>query len=152
MSVTALTATRANFTALTVTGANNTFNAAYPTTPGSGYLQATKQGSIVTLAGSIELVATTGFNLSNGTPVSIATAPAGFRPVAGTISFYVRVFKKATAPYTDPDGSFDARITIDTAGTMQMIPFPIYPAASLVMPTSTKVEILIGGHSYSILP
>lgn len=152
LSVTALTATRANMTAISVAGANNTFNPSYPTTPGSGYAQVTKQGNIVTIAGSIELVATSGFNLSNGSLVALATVPAGYRPIAGTISFYTRVFKKATAPYTDPDGSFDARITIDTGGTLTMIPFPIYPAASLVMPAGTKVEVLIGGHSYSVLP
>lgn len=152
LSVTSLTATRANLTAISVAGANNTFNPSYPTTPGTGYAQVTKQGSIVTIAGSIELVATTGFNLSNGASVALATVPVGYRPIAGSISFYARVFKKATAPYTDPDGSFDARIVIDTAGTLTMIPFPIYPAASLVLPASTKVEVLLGGHSYSVLP
>lgn len=152
LSVTSLTATRVNLTAIAVTGANNTFNSAYPTSPGSGYLQATKQGSIVTLAGSVELVATSGFNVSNGAAVALATVPVGYRPVAGTISFYVRVFKKTTAPYTDPDGSFDARITIDTGGTLSMIPFPIYPAASLVLAAGHKLEILIGGHNYSVLP
>jgi hypothetical protein len=153
LSVTAATTTRANLTAIAVSGANNTFPAAYPTSPGSGYVQVTKQSNIVTLAGSIELVTTSGLTLAFGTPVPIATVPAGFRPVAGTISFYTRVFKKATAPYTDPDGSFDARITIDTGGTVTMIPYPAYPAASLVLSVAgTKVEILVGSYSYSILP
>jgi hypothetical protein len=153
LSVTGLTATRANLTAIAVVGANNTFPAGFPTTPGSGYALATKQGSIVTLAGSIELVVTSGLTLASGSLVALATVPAGFRPIAGTISFYCRVFKKATAPYTDPDGSFDARITIDTAGTLTMIPFPVYPAASLILSTAgSKVEVLIGGNSYSILP
>jgi len=153
LSVTGLTATRANLTSIAVPGANNTFNPAYPTTPGSGYALATKQGSIVTLAGSIELVVTSGLTLSNAALIALATVPAGFRPIAGTISFYCRVFKKATAPYTDPDGSFDARITIDTAGTLTMIPFPLYPAASLILSAAgSKVEVLIGGISYSILP
>jgi len=101
----------------------------------------------------IELVVTSGLTLASGSLVALATVPAGFRPIAGTISFYCRVFKKATAPYTDPDGSFDARITIDTAGTLTMIPFPVYPAASLIFSTAgSKVEVLIGGNSYSILP
>jgi hypothetical protein len=153
LSVTGLTATRANLTAIAVAGANNTFPAGFPTTPGSGYALVTKQGSIVTLAGSIELVVTSGLTLASGSLVALATVPAGFRPIAGTISFYCRVFKKATAPYTDPDGSFDARITIDTAGTLTMIPFPVYPAASLILSTAgSKVEVLIGGNSYSILP
>ena len=153
LSVTGLTATRANLTAIAVVGANNTFPAGFPTTPGSGYALVTKQGSIVTLAGSIELVVTSGLTLASGSLVALATVPAGFRPIAGTISFYCRVFKKATAPYTDPDGSFDARITIDTAGTLTMIPFPVYPAASLILSTAgSKVEVLIGGNSYSILP
>ena len=153
LSVTGLTATRANLTAIAVVGANNTFPAGFPTTPGSGYALVTKQGSIVTLAGSIELVVTSGLTLASGSLVALATVPAGFRPIAGTISFYCRVFKKATAPYTDPDGSFDARITIDTAGTLTMIPFPVYPAASLILSTAgSKVEVLIGGISYSILP
>lgn len=153
LSVTGLTATRANLTAIAVTGANNTFPAGFPTTPGSGYALVTKQGSIVTLAGSIELVVTSGLTLASGSLVALATVPAGFRPIAGTISFYCRVFKKATAPYTDPDGSFDARITIDTAGTLTMIPFPVYPAASLILSTvGSKVEVLLGAHSYSILP
>jgi hypothetical protein len=152
LSVTGLTATRVNLTAIAVTGANNTFNGAFPTTPGSGYILATKQGSIVTLAGSIELVTTSGLNVISGSTVPLATVPAGYRPIAGTISFYVRVFKKTTAPYTDPDGSFDARITIDTGGTLSMIPFPIYPAASLVLSAGQKIEILIGGHNYSVLP
>jgi hypothetical protein len=153
LSVTGLTATRANLTAIAVAGANNTFPAGFPTTPGSGYALVTKQGSIVTLAGSIELVVTSGLTLASGSLVALATVPAGFRPIAGTISFYCRVFKKATAPYTDPDGSFDARITIDTAGTLTMIPFPVYPAASLILSTvGSKVEVLLGGNSYSILP
>lgn len=152
LSVAASTPTRLNFTPITVAGANNTFNPGYPTSPGSGYLQGIKQGNIVTLAGSIELVSTTGFNLSNATPVPVATAPVGLRPIAGTISFYARVFKKTTAPFTDPDGSFDARITIDTGGTLQLIPFPVFPAASIVLPAGTKVEVLIGGNSYSVLP
>jgi hypothetical protein len=153
LSVTAATTTRANLTAIAVAGANNTFPAAYPTSPGSGYVQVTKQSNIVTLAGSIELVTTSGLTLAFGTPVPVATVPAGFRPVAGTISFYAKVFKKATAPYTDPDGSFDARITIDTGGTVTMIPYPAYPAASLVLSVAgTKVEILVGSYSYSILP
>ncbi len=153
LSVTGLTATRANLTAIAVTGANNTFPAAYPTSPGTGYAQVTKQGSIVTLAGSIELVVTSGLTLAFGTPVPIATVPAGFRPITGPISFYSRAFKKGTAPYNDPDGSFDARITIDIAGTVNIIPYPTYPAASLVLATAgSKVEILLGAHSYSILP
>ena len=153
LSVSGLTATRSNLTAIGVTGANNTFNGAFPTTPGSGYAQVTKQGNIVTLAGSIELVVTSGLTLAFGAPVPIATVPAGFRPLAGTISFYSRVFKKSIAPYTDPDGSFDARITIDTAGTVNIIPYPTYPASSLVLSVaSSRVEILLGAHSYSILP
>jgi hypothetical protein len=153
LSVTAATTTRANLTAIAVAGANNTFPAAYPTSPGSGYAQVTKQSNIVTLAGSIELVITSGLTLAFGTPVPIATVPAGFRPVAGTISFYAKVFKKGTAPYTDPDGSFDARITIDTGGTVNIIPYPAYPASSLVLTVAgSKVEILVGGYSYSILP
>jgi hypothetical protein len=105
------------------------------------------------LSGSIELVVTSGLTLSFGSSVPLATVPAGYRPVAGSISFYCRVFKKATAPFTDPDGSFDARITIDTAGTLIMIPFPVYPAASLILSTvGSKVEVLLGAHSYSVLP
>jgi hypothetical protein len=153
LSVLGLTATRANLTAIAVSGANNTFNGAFPATPGSGYALATKQGSIVTLSGSIELVVTSGLTLSSGSSVPLATVPAGYRPVAGSISFYCRVFKKATAPYTDPDGSFDARITIDTAGTLIMIPFPVYPAASLILSTvGSKVEVLLGAYTYSVLP
>lgn len=152
LSVTALAATRANLSPISVSGANNTFNPAFPTSPGSGYAQVTKQGSIVTLAGNIEIVATSSFSLSNATPLPIATVPAGFRPIAGTISFYARVFKKTTAPHTDPDGSFDSRITIDTGGTMQLIPFPVYPASSIILTSSHKIEILLGGMSYSILP
>ena len=153
LSVTGLTATRGNLTAIAVPGANNTFNGAFPTTPGSGYAQVTKQGNIVTLAGSIELVTTSGLTLAFGAPVPIATVPIGFRPLAGTISFYSRVFKKSIAPYTDPDGSFDARITIDTAGTVNIIPYPAYPAASLVLSVaSSRVEILLGAQSYSVLP
>ena len=153
LSVTGLITTRANLTPVGVTGANNTFPAAYPTSPGSGYALASKQGNIVTLAGSIELVTTSGLTLAFGTAVPIATVPAGYRPVAGPISFYARVFKKATAPYTDPDNAFDGRITIDTGGNMNFIPYPAYPAASLVLSTAgTKVEILLGAQSYSILP
>jgi hypothetical protein len=152
LSVTGVTATRANLTAVAVPGANNTFNGTFPTTPGSGYAQVTKQGSIVTLAGSIELVVTSGLTLAFGTPVPIATVPAGYRPVTGTISFYSRVFKKATAPYNDPDGSFDARISIDVAGNVNIIPYPAF-SSSLVLPTAgAKVEILLGAHSYSVLP
>lgn len=153
LSVSGLTATRSNLTAIGVPGTNNTFNGAFPTTPGSGYAQVTKQGNIVTLAGSIELVVTSGLTLAFGAPVPIATVPVGFRPLAGTISFYSRVFKKSIAPYTDPDGSFDARITIDTAGTVNIIPYPSYPAASLVLSVaSSRIEILLGAHSYSVLP
>ncbi len=153
LSVAGLTATRSNLTAIAVPGANNTFNGAFPTTPGSGYAQVTKQGSIVTVSGSIELVTTSGLTIAFGAPLPIATVPVGFRPLAGTISFYSRVFKKSIAPYTDPDGSFDARITIDIAGTVNIIPYPAYPAASLVLSVaSSRVEILLGSYSYSILP
>ena len=153
LSVSGLTATRANLTAIAVTGANNTFNGAFPTSPGSGYAQVTKQGSIVTLAGSIELVVTSGLTLAYGAAIPIATVPAGFRPVAGPISFFTRVFKKTIAPYTNPDDAFDARITIDTGGTVNIIPYPSYPGSSLVLTVAgNKIEILVGAHSYSILP
>ena len=153
LSVTGLTATRANLSPITVSGTNNTFPAGFPATPGSGYALATKQGSIVTLSGSIELVVTSGLTLSFGSSVPLATVPAGYRPIAGSISFYCRVFRKGTAPFNDPDGSFDARVTIDTGGTLIMIPYPVYPAASLILSTvGSKVEVLLGAHSYSVLP
>lgn len=152
LSVSGLTPTRATFTPLSITGANNSFNAAYPALPGSGYLQGIRQGDIVTLNGNIELTATTGFSLTNNTGIPIATAPASLTPSAGTVRFYVRVFKKATSPYSEPDGSFDGFVTIDTGGSVVFTPFPVYPPASLVLAASQKIEILFGGISYSVMP
>jgi hypothetical protein len=153
LSVAANTPSRVTLTPMSVLGVNNTFNVAYPSLPGSGYPIATKQGIIVTLQGSVEFVATSGFSLSNGTAIPFATLPAGFRPLAGTMSFFVTVFSKKTAPYQDPDSApFKARVTIDTGGTLQLIPYPIFPPASSLYTASQKIEFDLSSISFSVMP
>ena len=153
LSVAANIPSRVTLTPMSVTGANNTFNPAFPSLPGSGYALATKQGILVTLQGTVEFVATSGFTLSNGTPIPFATLPAGFRPLAGTMSFFVTVLSKKTAPYQEPDTApFTARVTIDTGGTLQLIPYPIFPPASSIFAASQKIEFDLSTISFSIMP
>jgi hypothetical protein len=152
LSVTGATATRYNFTPNSVTGATNGNSPIFPATPGSGYLMGILYGKMVTLNGNIRLTSTGSLSLSSGGAVILATAPAAIRPTT-TVYFYARVFKRATSPYTEPDGSFDAMVSLDSAGVLSIIPYPIYPAASLVLSTAGQsVEIVFGGHSYTILP
>lgn len=153
LSVAANTPTRVTLTPLTILGANNTFNPAYPALPGSGYPVATKQGILVSIQGSIELVATSGFSLSNGVAIPLATLPAGYRPPAGTLSFLVTMFSKKTSPYIEPDTApVIGRITIDTGGTVNLIPYPIFPAASSLFTASQRVEIDLSQIQYSVMP
>jgi hypothetical protein len=153
LSVAANTPTRVTLTPLSVAGANNTFNPLYPALPGSGYALATKQGVIVNLQGAIEFVATTGFVLAFGTPIPFATLPVGFRPLTGTLHFLVTVFSKKTAPYNDPDTApFTARVTIDTGGTLQLIPYPVFPPGNSTFTASMKLEFDLSSISYSVMP
>ena len=153
LSVTAFTPSRVTLTPSSVLGANNTFNVAYPALPGSGYPIATKQGILVSIQGSIELIATTGFSLSNGVAIPIATIPLGYRPPAGTLSFIVTLFSKKTSPYIEPDSApITGRITIDTGGTVTLIPYPVFPAASSLFSASQRVEIDLSQIQYSVMP
>jgi hypothetical protein len=153
LSVAANTPSRVTLTPLTVTNANNTFNPLYPALPGSGYPVATKQGILVSIQGSVELVSTGSFSLSNGTQIPLATLPAGYRPLAGTLSFLVTLFSKKTAPYQEPDSNpIIGRITIDTGGTLVLIPYPIFPAGSSLFTASQRVEIDLSQIQYSVMP
>jgi hypothetical protein len=152
LSVTGTSATRYTFTANTVTGASNGSSPLFPATPGSGYLMGIVYGQMVTLNGNIRLTSTGTFSTTSGASLAIATAPPALRPVS-TVYFYARVFKRATAPYTEPDGSFDAMVSLDAAGVLSIISYPTYPAGSLSLVTAGQsIEIVFGGHSYTILP
>lgn len=152
LSVAANTPTRVTLTPLSILGANNTFNALYPALPGSGYPIATKQGILVSLQGSVELVSTGSFSLTNGVQVPLATLPAGYRPSAGTLSFLVTLFSKKTSPYQEPDSTpIIGRITIDTGGTVILIPYPVFPAASSLFTASQRVEIDLSQIQYSVM-
>lgn len=143
---------RAEFTALSVGGANNTSSAAFPAIPGSGYLYGVKEGNRVLLVGSIRLVSTSGFTLTNGTPVPLATAPVALHP-PHTVYLPVTILRRTTSPYLEPSGVFNGVVTIDTAGTLSLIPYPVFPAGSLaITDLGANVEIIFGGMSYSMLP
>jgi hypothetical protein len=84
--------------------------------------------------------------------VDIAVAPAAIRPTS-TVYFYARVLVRATAPYTEPSASHDAMVSLDSSGQLRLIPYPTYPAGSVVYSASgSNVEILLGGLSYTVLP
>jgi hypothetical protein len=153
LSVAANTPTRVTLTPLSIIGANNTFNPAYPALPGSGYPVATRQGILVSIQGSIELVSTGSFSISNGLGIPLATLPAAYRPPAGTLSFLVTMFSKKTAPYQDPDSApITGRITIDTGGTLTLIPYPVFPPASSLYTASMRLEIDLSQIQYSVMP
>jgi hypothetical protein len=152
LSVAANTPSRVTLTPLSIIGANNTFNPLYPALPGSGYPVATKQGILVSIQGSVELVSTGSFSLTNGVQIPLATLPAGYRPPAGTLSFLVTIFSKKTAPYQDPDSApIIGRITIDTGGTVILIPYPIFPPASSLFTASMRAEIDLSQIQYSVM-
>jgi hypothetical protein len=152
LSVAANTPSRVTLTPLSIIGANNTFNPLYPALPGSGYPIATKQGILVSIQGSVELVSTGSFSLSNGVQIPLATLPAGYRPPAGTLSFLVTIFSKKTAPYQDPDSApIIGRITIDTGGTVILIPYPVFPPASSLFTASMRAEIDLSQIQYSVM-
>ena len=152
LSVAGAAATRYNFTASAVAGASNLNSAAFPTSPGSGYLMGVKHGDMVTLNGNVRLVSTGSLSLSSGAAVDIAVAPAAIRPTS-TVYFYARVLVRATAPYTEPSASHDAMVSLDSSGQLRLIPYPTYPAGSVVYSASgSNVEILLGGLSYTVLP
>jgi hypothetical protein len=151
LSVSNAAATRYTFTSIAVSGATNSVSPVFPATPGSGYLMGVLYGKMVTLNGNIRLTSTGSLSMTSGGTVPIATAPTAIRPLFTTY-FYARVFKRATSPYTEPDGSFDAMVSLDTAGVLSIIPYPAYPAASLSLGTAGQsIEIVFGGHSYTIL-
>ena len=152
LSVSAASATRAEFTPLSVGGANNSASAAFPGIPGSGYLLGVKDSNFVTLSGSIRLVSTSGFTLTSGTPVPLATAPVSLRP-PHTVYFPVTVLRRTIAPFLEPSDVFTGMITLDTAGTLSFIPYPVFPAGSIaVTDGGANVELVFGGITYNVLP
>jgi hypothetical protein len=152
LSVSAASATRAEFTPLSVGGANNSASAAFPGIPGSGYLLGVKDSNFVTLSGSIRLVSTSGFTLTSGTPVPLATAPVSLRP-PHTVYFPVTVLRRTIAPFLEPSDVFTGMITLDTAGALSFIPYPVFPAGSIaVTDGGANVELVFGGITYNVLP
>lgn len=143
---------RAEFTPLSISGANNTSSAAFPGIPGSGYLYGVKESNQVLLVGSVRLVSTSGFTLTSGTPVPIASAPAALHP-PHTVYLPVTILRRTTSPYLEPSGTFTGVVVLDTAGTLSLIPYPVFPAGSLaITELGANVEIIFGGMSYSMLP
>jgi hypothetical protein len=152
LEATLATPVRYNFTPITVTGATNGNSLAFPTTPGSGYLMGVLHGKMVSLNGNIRITSTGTLSLTSGTPVDIATAPVAIRP-AGIIYLQAKVYLKGTTPFIEPTGSFDAIVSLDSSGVLRLIPYPTYPASSVVYGTAgVNIEIVLGGLSYTILP
>jgi hypothetical protein len=136
---------------LSVGGANNSASAAFPGIPGSGYLLGVKDSNFVTLSGSIRLVSTSGFTLTSGTPIPLATAPIALRP-PHTVYFPVTVLRRTIAPYLEPSDVFNGMITLDTAGTLSFTPYPVFPAGSIaVTDAGANVELVFGGITYNVL-
>ena len=143
---------RYNFTPVTVTGATNGNSLAFPTTPGSGYLMGILSGQMVTLNGNIRLTSTGTLTVTSGVAIDIASAPVAIRP-SGIIYLQAKVFVRGTSPYTEPSGSFDAMVSLDSSGVLRLIPYPTYPASSVVYSTAgVNLEIVLGGLSYTVLP
>lgn len=151
LSVTGNSSTRAEYTAVAVASANNTVSGQYPALPGSGYLQAIKQGNLVTLNGAIRLVSISNFTITNDTPIPVATAPVGYRPPA-SVHFPFTIMVKATSPFTAPSNIIHGVAELNSAGTLIFTPYPIFPADAFTIPTGGSIELLLGGMSYSVMP
>lgn len=151
LSVTQGTSTRAEYTAIGVALANNTVSGAYSALPGSGYLQAIKQGNIVTLNGAIKLSSTANFAMATNTAIPVATAPVGYRPL-NSVHFPITIVVTATSPFSAPSNVIHGIAEINSGGTLLVTPFPIFPPDAFIVPTGGSIEILLGGMSYSIMP
>jgi hypothetical protein len=146
------TPVRYNFTPVTVTGATNGNSLSFPTTPGSGYLMGVLHEQMVSLNGSIRLTSTGSLTVTSGVAIDIAAAPVAIRP-ATTIYLQAKVFVRGTTPFIEPTGSFDAMVSLDSSGVLRLIPYPTYPASSVVYATAgVNIEIVLGGLSYTTLP
>jgi hypothetical protein len=146
------TPVRYNFTPVTVTGATNGNSLSFPTTPGSGYLMGVLHEQMVSLNGSIRLTSTGSLTVTSGVAIDIAAAPVGIRPTT-TIYLQAKVFVRGTTPFIEPTGSFDAMVSLDSSGVLRLIPYPTYPASSVVYGTAgVNIEIVLGGLSYTTLP
>ena len=143
---------RYNFTPVTVTGATNGNSLSFPSTPGTGYLMGVLSGQMVTLNGNIRLTSTGSFTVTSGVAIDIAAAPAAIRP-STTVYLQAKVFVRTGSPYIEPTGTFDAMVSLDSSGVLRLIPYPTFPASSVVYSAAgSNIEIVLGGLSYTVLP
>jgi hypothetical protein len=142
------TSARYDLTPSTVTGATNGNSTAFVLTPGTGYINAVKEGNTAVLNGNAKLTSTGALAITANAPFQFATVPAAITPSHNAyLQGYIII--RSVAPYTNVDSTAPLIITVTTSGAVTAT---LLASASLSLPTAGQnVEIVIGGNSYSML-